>query len=314
MQFHFGLGKFFTTFDKTHRSVMRKVIEADFGIHYNLDYSGSGQFFNKMTSSSEKQKTKIIAGIPCYNMDILNSEIYKTMKILGVDKIDTIQIQGEQNVFDCYDKNSLLYETCQLLKEKNIINNFLPQLYYDQTKQLANYKNIHTPFTFYGSPLGIHIDEDVINNNSFHDSIAMTIFGGVDKNNLPVFNNKMEQNYYDYLMNKYTWADICLMNLENFTWINKVVGTTGSIKHIDEIINYFNTNTIKEEKELEILNKISIQSCSKEHLVGTNNFEKWLIKHKHLRSTKVYIKSLTYHYIKKNKYIHSFVDKATGRS
>jgi len=33
-KFHFGLGKYFSPFEKEHRVVIRKAVEAGFGVHY----------------------------------------------------------------------------------------------------------------------------------------------------------------------------------------------------------------------------------------------------------------------------------------
>jgi hypothetical protein len=206
-----------------------------------------------------------------------------------------------------------LYNALQTLIEKGKINHFLPQLYYDQTLKIDSINLDNKAFVFYGSPNGLHINSNTINNTNLDGSIAMSIFGGVDRNVKPTFQNNNEYEYYNYLLDNYTWTEICLMNLENFSWINKVVGTTGSIKHIDEIISYFD-NHIKKESNIDILNKISIQSCSKEHMAIQDAKIRWENNHQKLRSNKVYIKSLVYHFIQKNKYIHSFVDKATGRS
>jgi hypothetical protein len=216
-------------------------------------------------------------------------------------------------VFDCFDKSSLLYNKLQTLIENGKINNFLPQLYYDQTLKINNINLDNKAFIFYGSPNGLHINSNTINSTNLDGSIAMSIFGGVDRNVKPTFQNNNEEEYYNYLLDNYTWTEICLMNLENFSWIDKVVGTTGSIKHMDEIIDYFNQNLLEKENNINILNKISTQSCSKEHMAIQDAQVRWENNHQRLRSNKVYIKSLIYHFIQKNELLHKFVDKITGR-
>jgi hypothetical protein len=96
MQFHFGLGKFFTTFDKTHKTIIRKVVENNFGIHYCLDYPGSGQFFKKMTTANERSNIKAITRVPCFDVEILNNEVDLTLSTLGIEQIDTLQLWGGQ--------------------------------------------------------------------------------------------------------------------------------------------------------------------------------------------------------------------------
>ena len=311
MKFHFGLGKFFTTFDKSHRDVMRMSIEAGFGIHYCLDYPGSGQFFKKMTSARERSSVKAITRVPCFNIDVLHSEVDLTLKTLGLEQIDTLQLWGGDEVFDIFNTDSVLYRELLILKKEGKINNFLPQLYYDQTIKLNDIVQANTPFVFYGSPVGLHVNKNILESKDLKHSIAMSIFGGVDKLVKPIFDNDDELEYWNQIKEKYSWTEICLMNLKNFEWIEKVVGTTGSKKHMEEIVSYFLNQPKIENADL--LNKISIQSCSQEHMAVQNAEKRWLENNKRLRSKKVYIKSLAYHYIKKNNAIHNVIDKLTGR-
>jgi hypothetical protein len=212
-------------------------------------------------------------------------------------------------VFNCYDENSQLFSTLSLLQEQGKINSFLPQMYYDQTVILANQNNNKLKsFAFYGSPLGMHISEKLIKSGTISNSIAMSIFGGVDNNIAPKFSTNEEEEYWKYLINNYSWAEICLSHLESFDFITRVVGTTGNIRHFQEIIDYFNDNSDKINNRPQLLQNISIQSCTKEHKAVENAQERWTLNHERLRSDKTYYKSLGYYYIKKNKWLHKLTD------
>jgi hypothetical protein len=310
MKFHFGLGKFFSVYDKKNNQIMRQVIENNFGIHYCLDYPGSGKFFRHNTSKNERDSIKAITRVPCFDTDILKDEVDLTLNELDIGKIDTLQLWGGKEVFDCYDENSKLFSTLSLLQEQGKINSFLPQMYYDQTVQLSSQNNNKLKsFAFYGSPVGMHISEELIKSNTIENSIAMSIFGGVDKNVVPKFSSNEEEEYWKYLINNYSWTEICLSHLESFNFINRVVGTTGNIKHFQEIIDYFNDNNSNPvNNKPELLQNISIQSCTKEHMAVENAQERWTLNHERLRSGKTYYKSLGYYYIRKYQWLHKFIN------
>lgn len=314
MKFHLGLGKFYTKLDKEHRNVMRMSVEAGFGIHYCLDYPGSSKFFKSMTSKQERAEIETITRVPCFDTEILKSEVDLTLKSLDIDQIGTLQLWGGVEIMDCYNTNSNLYETLMSLKENGKINSFVPQVYYDQSSLLLE-KSINTAsIAFYGSPLGIHLSKELISKNILTDSIAMSIFGGIDLGNNPVLLTEEEKNFWYNLTSKYSWTDISLLTLESFGFIQRVVGATGSTKHMSEIINYFNNTTFTDfDINSEMLKKIAIQSCSKNHMAPSDAKERWINNHDRLRSTEVFVKSLAYHYIKKNKTIQNSIDTLFNR-
>lgn len=234
---------------------------------------------------------------------------------MDVGQIDTLQLWGGEEVFDCYDENSELFSILLLLKEQGKINSFLPQMYYNQAVELAKLNNDKLKsFAFYGSPVDMHISEKLIKSDTISNSIAMSIFGGVDKNVMPALITQEEKDYYEYLKQNYSWTEISLSHLNSFNFINRVVGTTGDLKHFSEIVNYFNDNKAEMiNTHPELLHKISIQSCTKEYMSVNDSKQRWESNYSRLRSDKTYYKSLIYFYIKKSQWIHKSVDFIFGR-
>lgn len=102
--------------------------------------------------------------------------------------------------------------------------------------------------------------------------------------------------------------------MNSFNFINRVVGTTGDLKHFSEIVNYFNDNKAEMiNTHPELLHKISIQSCTKEYMSVNDSKQRWESNYSRLRSDKTYYKSLIYFYIKKSQWIHKSVDFIFGR-
>ena len=315
LKFHLGLGSFFCVYDKSNNSVMRQVVEAGMGIHYCLDYPGSSIFFKKNTSKWERSNIDVISRVPCFDTDVMKNEVALTLKELDIGQVETLQLWGGSEVFDCYKVGSELHQSLVSLQNEGKINNFLPQLYYDQTTRLAqNFEKQITPLAFYGSPVGLHIDERLIKKNDVSNSIAMSIFGGVDKGVSPSFTSSEEKEYWDALIAEYSWTEICLMNLQSFGFISNVVGSTGKAERMKEIIHFFDDKKTIESMDFPILNKISIQSCTQEHAAVVNAQATWNTNHERLRSNKVFAKSLVYFYVKKYRWLHKLVNFVAGRS
>ena len=315
LKFHLGLGSFFCAYDKSNNAVMRQVVEAGMGIHYCLDYPGSSIFFKKNTSKWERSNINVISRVPCFDTGVMKNEVDLTLKELDIGQVRTLQLWGGSEVFDCYKVGSELHQSLVSLQKEGKINNFLPQLYYDQTTLLAQqFKKQITPFAFYGSPVGLHIDERLIKTNDVSNSIAMSIFGGVDKGVPPSFTSSEEKEYWETLMAEYSWTEICLMNLQSFGFISNVVGSTGKAERMKEIINFFDDEKIMKSMDFSILNKISIQSCTREHMAVVDAQARWNANHERLRSNKVFAKSLFYFYVRKYPRLHKLIDLAAGRN
>lgn len=315
MKFHLGLGNFFCQYDSSHKSVMRQVVEAKMGIHYCLDYPGSGAFYRKVTTIQERANIDTITRVPCFDINVLKREVDLTLKALDVEQIGVLQLWGGDEVFDCYNKTSELYQALISLTKSGKIKRFLPQLYYDQTERLiTNVSETKTPFAFYGSPIGLHVNPTLLNANNVSNSVAMSIFGGVDRGALPNLFTDEERDYWEFLNHNYSWIEICLMNLNSFKFVSNAVGTTGNAKRMGEIVRFFEDNNTIEPIDCSLLNKISLQSCTQEHMSVNDAEARWNANYKRLRSNKVYVKSLIYFYLKKNKLLHRLVDITTGRS
>jgi hypothetical protein len=115
-------------------------------------------------------------------------------------------------------------------------------------------------------------------------------------------------------MSEYSWTEICLMNLKSFGFISNVVGSTGKAERMKDIINFFDNEKIMEPTDFSKLNKISIQSCTREHVAVEDAQARWNANHERLRSNKVFAKSLFYFYARKSPWLHKLVDLAAGRN
>jgi hypothetical protein len=74
--------------------------------------------------------------------------------------------------------------------------------------------------------------------NNISNSVAMYIFGGVDRGALPRFFTNEERNYWEFLYHKYSLTEICLINLNSFKFVSNAVGTTGNAKRMGEIVSF----------------------------------------------------------------------------
>ena len=311
MKFHFGLGGYFSPFEKEHREALRRSIEASFGIHYCLDYTASDNFFRNNTTRNERTKTSLISRVPAFDTAILRKEVESTLRSLDMEKIDYLQLWGGLEVLDCYNPESNLYSVLKELQREGKVCNFLPQLYYDQTIKLKTISNLEEPisFAFYGSPKGLHINKDVLTSSNINNCIALSIFGGVDKNAMPQINTEQQKEAWERLNINLNWASLCLSYLESLKFVSCVVGTTRKVKHIEEIVDFFINKENILDTDLLLLQEIAIQSCTQEHKGPIDAGVRWNNEHKVFRAKSTVIRYHLGFLISKNKELAKYLRK-----
>ena len=223
MEFHFGLGKYFSPLERDHRTVFRKAIEAGFGVHYCLDYPGASRFFRRNTSKGDRSRIEVIARVPAFDAAVTESEVDLTLRQLRIERIEVLQLWGGDEVFAMHAPDSPLRATLERLQRAGKIGSWLPQLYHDQTVRARQQAIAVRSFAFYGSPLALHIDEQLLQ-TPLRDGVCMSCFGGVERGNKPTFRSPSAAALWDRLVAQRGWNGFCLAYVESLGFVGRAVG------------------------------------------------------------------------------------------
>ena len=298
MKFHLGLGKYFSPLERKNRTVIRKAVEAGFGVHYCLDYVGSARFLRLNTSRAERSKIEVIARVPGFDPTITESEVEMTLRKLDIEKVEILQIWGGQEVYSMYSEGSPLLTTLERLRSAGKIGTFMPQLYYDQTVEVRKKDIPASSFAFYGSPLALHIDAQ-LPSDRLRDSVCMSCFGGVEQGNAPVFGSASSATLWQTLVSERHWNAFCLAYVESLRFVSRAVGTTGNPEHMDEIINYFESPRPLDEVQAMEIQRIALDSCRRDHMAPTEAEHRWHREHRNFRATSTEARHLAHSILKK---------------
>ena len=297
MKFHLGLGRYFSPLEHKNRIVIRKAIEAGFGVHYCLDYIGSSRFFRMNTSRSERSRIEVIARVPGFDPKITVSEVEMTLRKLDIEKIEVLQIWGGREVYDMYLEGTPLLTTLERLRCEGKIGSFIPQLYYDQTVEVQRKQLPVRSFAFYGSPLALHIDEGLLG-AKLQDAVCMSCFGGVEQGNAPRFGSESAASLWETLVAERHWNAFCLAYVESLGFVSRAVGTTGSAEHMDEIIKYFLSPTPLDQIQALEIQRVALDSCRRDHVAPTEAAQRWHREQRNFRAASTEFRHLAHSILK----------------
>lgn len=296
MEFLLGLGKFFHAGDKQHRALARGIVESKLGFHFCLDYPGAAKFVRKTTSRSERNELAFMARVPCFDSELLVRETDETLKSLDIECITTLQLWGGDEVFDCWNEETDLHVALSRLKREGKIHSFVPQLYFDQTSKIRDsHKNL--PFAFYGSPLGFHIDPEILFRLSGGGSIAMAVFGSLDRTSNPKFVSIEERKTWLDLRARLGWNSFCLATLSCFTFVGTAVGSTTRLGRLAEIVAHLRSPPALSQIEQQTIRNVAIRNFQNDHLAVKDARQRWSRNSAKMRSTGMAAKSLAYYQV-----------------
>ena len=187
-----------------------------------------------------------------------------------------------------------MHSTLQRLMLAGKIVSCVPQLYYDQTVAVHKERIPVEAFAFYGSPIGLHVDEALVRRGRLRDSVCMSCFGGVDRGNQPEFRSHSNETIWHQLTTRMSWNSFCLAYVKSLGFVSRVVGTTNSSKRMDAIVRYFDAPVSLDDVQGEAVQRVAFDSCRRDHKAPTETKERWEREHRVLRSPLTEMRALAH--------------------